>query len=84
MPLYMDHHQTPMSPEMQGFVRAKIQENKRDELGSLAVNVLFTDNETWCLTDTSSPEAVHKSHEAIGVTLDAGDIKEINTVIPVS
>ena len=83
MPLYLDHHPTPMPPEMQELVRAKIQENKRDELGSLGINVFFTDNETWCLTDTSGPEAIHKSHEAVGVSLGEGDIKEISSVMPV-
>ena len=39
MPLYLDHHPTPMPPEIQELVRAKIQENKRDELGSLGINV---------------------------------------------
>ena len=72
-----------MPPEMQKIVRDKIQEGKRDELGSKGVNVFFTNDETWCLTDASSPDAIHKAHEAVGLKLGAGDVKEVASVVQV-
>ena len=85
MPLYWDHHPMagPMPPEMIQAGTAKINSGKVDEFGGRGINVFYTDSEAWCLTEASSPDAIHKSHEAIGVTLGEGDIKEVKSFTPV-
>ena len=85
MPLYLDHHSMagPMPPEMIETAAAKINSGKVDEFGGKGVNVFYSDQEAWCLTQASDTEAIHKSHEAIGVKLGAGDIKEVKSFVPV-
>ena len=85
MPLYLDHHPMagPMPPEMLEAATAKIRSGKVDEFGGKGVNVFYSDKEAWCLTQATDTSAIHKSHEAIGVTLGDGDIKEVNSFVPV-
>ena len=85
MPLYLDHHPTggPIPPEMVEAGAAKIRSGKVDEFGGKGINVFATESEAWCLTEASSPDAIHKSHEAIGITLGAGDINEVKSFVPV-
>ena len=85
MPLYWDHHPMAgsMPPEMLEAAVAKIKSGKVDEFGGRGINVFHTDSEAWCLTEANSPDAIHKSHEAIGVTLGEGDIKEVKSFVPV-
>ena len=81
MALYLDHHQGGLNSEMAEMVRAKVNGGEVDQFGAKAVNVIWSDSETWCLSDAPSPDAVHKAHEAIGVTLGAGDIQQIQTAV---
>ena len=85
MPLYLDHHPMagPMPKEMLEGAVAKIKSGEVDEFGGKGVNAFYTDSEAWCLTEAENPDAIHKSHEAIGVTLGAGDITEVKSFVPV-
>ena len=85
MPLYLDHHPMagPIPPEMKEAAAAKIRSGQVDEHGGKAINAFYTDSEAWCLTESPDTTAIHKTHEAIGVTLGEGDIKEVGSFVPV-
>ena len=85
MPLYLDHHPMagPIPQEMKDAAAAKIRSGQPDEFGGTGINAFYTDSEAWCLTKADSTEAIHKSHEAIGVTLGEGDIKEVGSFVEV-
>ncbi len=80
MPLFVDHHATmPMPPEMAQAVVEKMKSGQLDEFGVKGINAFIGEKETWCLTDAPNAEAVHKGHEAIGVTLGEGAIQEVRS-----
>jgi hypothetical protein len=81
MPKFLDHHPTtPMPPEMAQVIAGKIQSGEPDEHGTVALNVIVGEDETWCLVEAPNADAVHKGHEAIGIKLGAGDIAEVQTL----
>ena len=80
MPLFLDQHEGGLTPDMVGMVSQKVEGGQADEFGSTAVNVMYSDNETFCLRDAPNAESVHKSHEATGVNLGAGDIRQVTAV----
>ena len=81
MPRFLDHHPTtPMPPEMGPAISEKIKSGKADEHGTVALNVIVGQDETWCLADAPNADAVHKGHEAIGIKLGAGDVVEVQTL----
>jgi hypothetical protein len=73
----------PLPQEMRDAAVAKIKSGQPDEFGATGVNAFLTDTEAWCLSKADSPDTIHKSHEAIGITLGAGDIKEVGSFIEV-
>ena len=50
-------------------VKQKVAGGQVDEFGAKALNVYWSDSETYCLSEAPNAEAVHKAHEAIGVKL---------------
>ena len=81
MATYLDHHPTtPMPPEMAQVVIDKIKSGKTDEHGVVALNVIVGQEQTWCLCEAPTADAVHKGHESIGIKLGAGDIVEVQSL----
>ena len=85
MPLYLDHHPMagPIPQEMLDGAVAKIKSGNKDEFGGKGINAFYTDHQAWCLTEADSPDAIHKGHEAIGITLGEGDVAEVKSFVPV-
>ena len=80
MPTFLDHHPTtPMPPEMAQAVIEKIKAGKPDEHGTVGINVIVGQEQTWCLTNAPNAGAVHKGHQAIGINLGAGDVTEVRS-----
>ena len=78
MPLFLDQHEGGLPAEM---VSQKVNSGEADQFGAKAVNVIWSDNETFCLSDAPNAEAVHKAHEAIGVTLGEGTVREVQKIV---
>ena len=81
MPILLDQHEGGLAPEMVGPIKQKIQAGESDEFGATALNVYWSDGETFCLSDAPNAEAVHKAHQAIGVTLGEGKIRQVNSAV---
>ena len=81
MPKFLDHHPTaPMPPEMAQAAVQKIKDGTPDQFGTVALNVIVGEKDTWCITESPSADAVHKGHEAIGINLGPGDAVEVQTL----
>ena len=81
MPVFLDQHQGGLTSEMVPMVKQKVAGGQVDEFGAKALNVYWSDSETFCLSEAPNAEAVHKAHEAIGVTLGEGAIQEVSRAI---
>ena len=82
MATFVDHHATmPMPPEMAQAAVEKLKSGKADQFGVTGINVYVGATDTWGLTEASSADAVHKSHEAMGISLGAGDVQEVQALI---
>ena len=82
MAKFVDHHATmPMPPEMAQAAVEKLKSGQADEFGVTGINAYVGANDTWCLTEASSADAVHKSHEAMGINLGVGDIQEVQALV---
>lgn len=82
MPRYLDHH--PTHPNMPAELMAEIAERLRtgrpDEFGERGLNVFIGAEETYCYTEAPSPEAVLRSHAALGITLAPEDVIEVQVL----
>ena len=76
MPMFLDQHQGGLPPEMVGAIKQKVAAGQADEFGNKVLNVFWSDSETFCISEAPNAEAVHKAHEAIGVNLGSGAIRE--------
>ena len=81
MPMFLDQHQGGLPPEMVGAVKQKVAAGQADEFGAKALNVFWSESETFCLSEAPNAEADHKSHEAIGVTLGGGDVRQVQSIL---
>jgi hypothetical protein len=82
MPLFLDQHPGGVPPEMVPAITQKVKSGEADpQFGAKAVNVFWTDSETFCLSEAPNAEAVHKAHEAIGITLAGGDVRQIKSIV---
>jgi hypothetical protein len=83
MPKFLDHHPTVpnMPPEAMQQLRAKLESRQPDEYGVVGLNMFMGGEETWCYAEAPNPDAIHRAHEAMGVTLGAGDVIEVKSVI---
>ena len=45
-----------------------------DEFGEVGLRVFVGARRTWCHTEAPSPEAVRRSHQALGIDLDPRDV----------
>lgn len=82
MPKYLDYHAKlpPMPPEAVAQMKSMV--GKRDELGVTPLNVFMSGaGQAWCLTEAANADAVCKSHQAKGITLDTGDVYEVQTLV---
>lgn len=82
MPTFVDHHPTaPMSPEMAQAAVEKLKSGQADEFGVKGINAFVGEKETWCVTETDSAESVHKSHEAMGISLGDGAVTQVQALV---
>ena len=70
-----------LPPEMVGAVKQKVESGEVDQFGAKALNVLWSDSETFCLMEAPNAEAVHKAHEAIGVKLAGGAVRQVRKIV---
>ena len=82
MPTFVDHHATaPMPPEMAQAAVDKLKSGKADEFGSTGINAFIGKTDTWWVTEAPNADAVHKSHEAMGIKLGSGDGQEVQALV---
>ena len=69
MPMFMDSH--PMEPFTAEALR-EVQNAPADEFGVTHHDILFSeaDNKIYCVLKAPNIEAIHKHHEAAGVSCD--------------
>ena len=83
MPKFLDVHPTnaDMPPEVVEGIIQKLKAGQPDENGTVALNVFVANNVTTCYAEAPNAEAVHKSHEAMGLKLGPGDVKEVQALV---
>ena len=84
MPKFLDYHaKAPdMPPEVMQAVAADMKAGKVDEFGVKPINAFMsTAGEAYCLTEAPNADAVCKSHEAHGIALDKGDVREVQSLV---
>ncbi len=82
MPTFVDHHATaPMSPEMAQAAVDKLKSGQADEFGATGINASVGEKGTWCITESDSAESVHKSHEAMGISLGEGSVTQVQALV---
>ncbi|MBI2886664.1 MAG: hypothetical protein HYY02_05600 [Chloroflexi bacterium] len=84
MAKYIDYHAKlpPMPPEAVTMMQDVMRSGKADEFGVKAVNAFMSSSgQAWCLTEAPSADAVCKSHQAKGITLEVGDVHEVQSVV---
>lgn len=82
MPRYIDHHPTnpDMPAEMVTMITQRLNSGAADEFGEVGLNVFIGAEQTYCHTEAPSPDAVRKSHEALGINLALVDITEVHVL----
>lgn len=82
MPKFIDHHKlVKMSPEMMQKVAAMMKSGQADQNGVKPINAFMSKDEEWCLSEAPNADAVRKSHEAMGMKIGKGDVKEVTSVL---
>ena len=83
MPKFLDIHPTmpDMPPEVVQGIKAKLEAGQRDEFGVKGLNMFVAQDLTYCYTEAADASAVHKTHEKMGLTLGAGDVKEVQSLL---
>ena len=82
MPVYLDHHPTNpnMPPELVAQITRRLTSGQPDEFGEVGLHVFVGAQRTWCHTEAPNPDAVHRSHQALGIDLDPGDVAEVQVL----
>ena len=83
MPKFLDYHEKApqMPPEMVQQMVTAIKAGQSDPFGVRALNAFQGGGHAWCLTEAPSADAVCQSHEAVGITLDKGDVTEVQSYV---
>ena len=82
MPQFLDHHPTipDLPPEMVALITQRLTSGQPDEFGEVGPHVFVGAQRTWCHTEAPSPEAVRRSHQALGIDLDLRDVAEVQVL----
>jgi hypothetical protein len=82
MPVYLDHHPTipNMPPELVTMIVQRLASGEPDEFGEVGLHVFVGAEQTWGHTEAPSVDAVRRSHQAIGITLDSRDVAEVQVL----
>ena len=81
MPKFLDHHPMPqMAPAMVEQIKSGLKAGKADKFGVKGLNVFAAKDQGWCLTDAPNADAVCKSHEAMGIKVDKGNVSEVQVL----
>jgi|Tabmets5t2r1_1033131.scaffolds.fasta_scaffold25145_2 Protein of unknown function (DUF4242) len=82
MPMFLDHHAMPEpTPEMKEGMAERLRSGSVDEHGVKGLNVYLADGEAYCLTEGPDADAVVRSHAALGLPIDRGDVVEVTSVV---
>ena len=83
MPQFLDSHPTMANvpPEVVQQIKEKLQARQPDAFGVVGLNMFVTKDITYCLAEAPNAEAVHKSHEAMGLKLGSGDVNEVQSLV---
>ena len=84
MPRFLDYHakMPNLPPEVVRQVTADIKIGKADQFGIRQLNAFIgTHGEGWCYAEAPSADAVCRSHEAKGIPLSKGEVKEVQTLV---
>jgi hypothetical protein len=85
MPKFLDYHpiaHAPRSDEVVEAMTGRINVAEPDEHGVTLINVFVAaDGQGYCLSEAPSADAVVKSHEALGYTIDSGDVVEVTSLV---
>lgn len=85
MARFMDHHRLPkMTQEQKNAmitqIKTAIASKKADSFGVTMLNVFMADDQAWGYSDAPNPEAIVKSHAALGVKISVKDVTVVTAV----
>ncbi len=84
MPKFIDYHaKMPNLPqEAVKQIQEQIKTGKADQFGAKPINVFMgKDGSGYCIAEAPNADAICKAHEAKGIKLAKGDVKEITTLV---
>lgn len=84
MPKYVDYHAElpPMPAEVQQQAAERLKAGQTNEFGVKGLNVYFgTNGAAWCVSEGPSIDAVVKSHQALGIPLEAAQVVEVQSMV---
>lgn len=83
MAKFIDYHSNlpPMPEEVQAQLRDNLRNSKSDEYGVTGIDVLIGNNESFCITDAPSAQAVVDSHKNVGFPLEMDDVHQVQSVL---
>jgi Protein of unknown function (DUF4242) len=82
MPTFLDHHAMPdPSPEMKEGMANRLRSGAADDHGVTGLNVYLAEGHAYCLTEAPDPDAVVRSHEALGIPIRREDVVEVTPVV---
>jgi len=83
MPKFLDSHPTnpDMPAEVVEGIKQKLMAGKPDQFGVVGLNMFVAKDRTYCYAEAPDAQAVHKSHEAMGLKLGPGDVMEVRSLL---
>ncbi|MBI4313007.1 MAG: hypothetical protein HY681_14695 [Chloroflexi bacterium] len=84
MPKYIDYHAKlpAMPPQVAQQLASDMKAGKPNQFGVKPINFLMgKDGSGYCLCEAPGPDAVVKTHAAMGITMTGQDIKEVTTLV---
>lgn len=83
MPRFLDHHPMPdLPPGAMDLMKGRIERSEPDEFGVTPRNVYAaTNGNAYCVSDAADADAVIKAHAAMGVTITAGNVDEVSSLV---
>lgn len=84
MPKFIDYHarMPQLPPQVVQQMVGAIKSGKADEFGVKPLNAIIgSGGDGWCLAEAPNADAVCRSHEAKGIALSKGEVKEVQTLV---
>ena len=83
MPRFMDHHPMPdLPPGAMEAMAERIKKGESDDSGVTPINVFAgKEGHAFCLSDGPDKDAIVDADAALGVTITAADVHEVQSLV---